>query len=120
MRDAKDGSLIGEVVIILVLADSRQQQQPDELSHHHHEKRKNAAAIFGAFKRHSVRMARHIKLCASTSGRQRCTNAIGKIWRIIGHLRNLVDQGSLPQFVERQRGVHPTRVVEIAVDQAFE
>src|SRR5262249_443997 len=52
--------------------------------------------------------------------RQRCTNALGKIRRIIGRLRSLVDQGSPPQFVEWQRRVHPAGVVELTVDQAVE
>src|SRR3974377_474698 len=56
----------------------------------------------------------------STSGRYRCANAVGEIRRIIGRLRNLVDEGTSPQFFERQIRVHPTGVVEIAVDQPIE
>src|SRR3974390_3869596 len=56
----------------------------------------------------------------STSGRYRRANAVGKIRRFIGRLRNFVDEGTSPQFFERQVRVHPTGVVEIAVDQPIE
>ena len=35
----------------------------------------------------------------------------------LGRLRGLVDQGASPQFVKRQRRVHPARVVEVAVER---
>ena len=56
----------------------------------------------------------------SEDRRQGCANALREIGRAIGRLRGLVDQGAPPQLVERQRRVHPARVVEVAVDQAVE
>src|SRR5262245_29317323 len=52
--------------------------------------------------------------------RQGCANAFREIRRVIGRLRNLVDQGSSPQFVEWQRRVHPARVVKVTIDQPVE
>ena len=44
-----------------------------------------------------------------------CANALGEIRCAIGRVRGFVDQGAPPQFVERQRRVYPTRVVEVAI-----
>ena len=52
--------------------------------------------------------------------RQACSNAIREIGRSVGRLRGRVDQRAPAQLVERQRGVDPARVVEIAVDEAIE
>ena len=51
---------------------------------------------------------------------QGCPNALREIGCAIGRPRGLVDQRASPQFVKRQRGVHPARVIEVAVDQAVE
>lgn len=101
MRDAEDRSLIGEIVIILILVDRWQQQQSDERGCHQGKEWKHAADIFGAFKHHFDSPDKDIGNCASTGGRQRCTNAIGEIRRIIGRLRNVIDQGTLPQLFKR-------------------
>src|SRR3954470_19455647 len=52
--------------------------------------------------------------------RQGCPDALRKIGRIVGCLRGLVDLGAPPQLVERQRGIQPARIVQIAVDQTVE
>ena len=38
----------------------------------------------------------------------------------IGRLRGIVDQGAPAQLLERQRRIHPARVIEVAVDQPVE
>src|SRR5918993_5947782 len=57
---------------------------------------------------------------SARDGRQECTNALREIGRAIGGLRGPVDQGALPQFVKRQRRIHPARMIEVAVDQTVE
>jgi len=52
--------------------------------------------------------------------RQGCANALREIRRIIGRLRSLVDQGSPPQLVERQRRIHPAGVIKVTVDQTVQ
>src|SRR5262245_7290278 len=52
--------------------------------------------------------------------RQAYANAIREIGRCVGRLRGRVDQRAPAQLVERQRGVDPARVVEVAVDEAIE
>src|SRR6185503_4640560 len=120
MRDAKDGSLIGEVVIILVLADWRQQQQPDERSRQNRNKCKHAAAIFGVFEHHSIRLTKRAGNYASTSARQRRANAIGEIRRAASRLRDVINEGTPPQFFEWQIRIHPTGMIKITVDQPVE
>ena len=52
--------------------------------------------------------------------RQACANAIREIGCSVSRLRGRVDQRAPAQLVERQRGVDPARVVEVAVDEAIE
>src|SRR5215831_14959992 len=60
-------------------------------------------------------------LCKSVwDRRQACANAIREIGCSVGRLRGRVDQRAPAQLVERQRRVDPTRVVEVAVDEAIE
>ena len=92
MRDAEDRSLIGEIVIILYLVDRRQQQQSDERGCHQGKEWKHAADISGLSSIISIRPTKTSAIVPRTGGRQRCTNAIGEIRRIIGRLRNVIDQ----------------------------
>src|SRR6476469_6798774 len=48
------------------------------------------------------------------------SDAIGEIGCSVGGLRGRVDQRAPAQLVERQRGVDPARMVEVAVDEAVE
>ena len=110
MRHAENRSLIGKVVIILILADWRQQQQPDE---------RNAIITRNMSTRRLFSVLSSITQ-ASTSSRQRRANAIGEIRCLVGRLRNVINEGTPPQLLERQIRVHPTGMIEITVDQPIE
>src|SRR6185312_6796819 len=57
---------------------------------------------------------------ASTSARQRRANAIGEIRRAASRLRDVINEGTPPQFFEWQIRIHPTGMIKITVDQPVE
>ena len=99
VRHAEQGSLVGKMVIVLVLRDRRQQQQPGERHGHEAEKDKHSAVWPGARELHLSGQG------VIASRGQGCANALGKIRGAIGRMCGLVDAGTPPQLVKRQRRV---------------
>ena len=56
---------------------------------------------------------------SASNRREGCADALGKfgLRSAVGRLRVLIDQRPSSQLVERQRRVHASRMIEIAVDQ---
>src|SRR5262249_11255427 len=59
---------------------------------------------------------------SASNRREGCADALGKfgLRSAVGRLCVLIDQRALSQFLERQRRVHASRVVEVTVDQPVE